>query len=54
MTPEGIIIIAILFFTFITICIMYHDIVNKNKVTNLKIEQLTNYLVERNNYEKEN
>lgn len=54
MTPEGILIIIILSLIFVKLCIMHHDIVNKNKVTNLKIEQLTNYLLERNRYEKEN
>lgn len=39
MTPEGIIIIIILSLIFVKLCIMHQDMVNKNKVTNLKIEQ---------------
>lgn len=54
MTPEGILIIIILSLTFVKLCIIHHDIVNKSKVTNLKIEQLMNYLTERKNYEKKN
>lgn len=49
MTPEGILIIIILSLAFVKLCIIHHDIVNKSKVTNLKIEQLTNYLAEKDN-----